>query len=80
MAIFLSSKEICLGTRKQTQIKESDNFLELDVWLPALNLGFEFQVNIFKHLFIKEERGKGMRGEWWREGEGRVDFRNKNYI
>lgn len=37
---------IISNARKQLSIRnpETDNFLELDIWIPDLNLGFEFQV------------------------------------
>lgn len=37
-----------MNAKKHPDLKypDSGNYLELDIWIPALNVAFEFQVNI----------------------------------
>ena len=50
----LTLTEIHANVRKGTDIRNetSGNLLEIDVWIPSLNLCFEFQVNIHKFNLI----------------------------
>jgi hypothetical protein len=51
LPIFILYKiDIVVNTRKEASNKypDSGNYLELDFWIPDLNLCFEFQVNILR--------------------------------
>lgn len=46
-----------MNARKESNIKypSSDTFLEIDLWIPSLNLGFEYQVIII--IIIMRDNG-----------------------
>jgi len=43
---LFEGREILTGVKKEAELihPETKNYLELDIWIPSLNLAFEFQV------------------------------------
>jgi len=51
---FIKEQEILVNARKEPGIVNpaTGDYLELDIWLPTLNLAFEFQVRILIYFWI----------------------------